>query len=305
MSCEGIVENLVADIIFIILIAIIGWLWISLTRRRSLQKFFGVSKSKRLIVYLSNLRVQTFGAIGISGRKMSYQGSTVAYGEMKAALVIRRLFSFLIPALEDLPEFMRRLLISDVHVDLSISPISRGELEARSSYLSLGSSAYNVASKDIEDRYGKSKFRFGVLEKSELTQKPFAIRPTAFSTDAEPVVMGGGTTVSLQGVPNGVESSIDEVEKKQSAVIIESMPPFEDSRNAFVQRIVDRASNRSLFYIAGLSEHSTQGAANYLVYDWYRLYKKFKDDKSFIVVLLVDEVTPESWTVLFEKTIVD
>lgn len=295
-------ENLIADIIFLILLGLIGWLLITLTRRRMLQLFFGVLQNKRIVIYLSNLRVLTFGAVGISGRKMSYQGSAVAYGEMKAAFRIRRLFSFVIPALEESSDFLRRLLISDVSVDLAISPLSKNEIEARTSFITLGSTAYNVASKAVEEKYGESRFRFGILKKKDIEEKPFGVRPTAFSTDAEPEIMHGGT-VSMSASLMGNERVSEEKLNNKSAILIEGMPPFEDTRNSFVQRTVDKNNNRSLFYVAGLSEHSTEGAANYLVSEWHKLYKKFGSDTSFLVVLRISRETTESWTVLFDKII--
>ncbi len=85
MTWYGILENLLSDFILAAIIIIGSWLWIYFTYRRSLQKFFYVSKTKRLVIYLSNLTVLPFGSIGITGKKLSYTGDTVAYGEMQGA----------------------------------------------------------------------------------------------------------------------------------------------------------------------------------------------------------------------------
>src|SRR3989304_5690384 len=93
MTLWGILENIASDILFILLAIFLAWVWTQLTQRRGLQDFFSVSKAKRLVIYLSRLDVLPFGAIGASGRKFSYQGEAVAYGEMQGANQIRQLFS--------------------------------------------------------------------------------------------------------------------------------------------------------------------------------------------------------------------
>lgn len=301
MTWLGILENIVADIAFILLAIVASMLWISLTRRRKLQLFFGVSSSKRLVMYVSNLRVLAFGAAGISGRKMSYQGSSVAYGEMQAANRLRDLFSFIVPSIAETSDLLSKLLVSDVTVQLSISPLSKDNLELVVPFISLGSPAYNIASQYIEeDADSSAKFRLGVLQKSGTEVGPYGLRPTAFSTDAEPIVMPSGTASFdpslLEGDFNGqVEDDAT------SAIIVNDIPPFEDPTYGFVERLPDSANERMLFYVAGLSEHSTEGATLYLVSEWANLYRKYGAEKPFLVMVRVDLADSKKWSVILEK----
>lgn len=305
MTGLSIIENIVADIIFILIALVVGRVWIGFTKRRKLQAFFGVSSSKRLIVYVSNLRIQTFGAVGISGRKMSYSGSSVAYGEMQAANRIKDLFSFIIPSVAETSEFLRRLLVSDVAVQILISPISVDELEKSSTYISLGSLAYNAASQNIEENTGShARFRLGVLKKSDVNNLTFPRGPmgptgsTAYSTERESF-FGSGSTVSLD---NHLYGSNDVQEKHDSpAIIIEDIPPFEDLTYGFIERVFEPENDRMLFYIAGLSEYSTKGAAFFLSSEWKNLYRKYGADKPFIVMIRVDDSDPAKWSVVLEK----
>ncbi len=299
MTCLGIIENITADIIFILIALVLGRAWIGFTKRRKLQAFFGVSSSKRLTVYVSNLRIQTFGAVGISGRKRSYSGSTVAYGEMQAANRIKDLFSFIIPSVAETSEFLRRLLVSDVAVQVLISPLSVDELEKSSTYISLGSLAFNAASQNIEENTDShARFRFGVLKKSDVNNLTSPRQPTAYSTDGESF-FGSGSTVSLD---NHLYGSNDVQEKHESsAIIIEDIPPFEDLTYGFVERVFDYENDRMLFYIAGLSEYSTKGAAFFLSSEWQNLYRKYGADKPFIVMIRVDVSDPTKWSVVLEK----
>jgi hypothetical protein len=56
MTFEGILENLVSDVLFLVIAIVGGWLLYKITYRSRLLKFFGIHKSRRITVYLSNLR---------------------------------------------------------------------------------------------------------------------------------------------------------------------------------------------------------------------------------------------------------
>ena len=81
---------------------------------------------------------------------------------------------------------------------------------------------------------------------------------------------------------------------------INDLQDISDLDNGFIQRIVDNKQGRSIFYTAGLSEWGTVGTANFLADNWKKLYKKYKGDKSFIVMLRFANKDPYKWTIDFE-----
>jgi len=72
MSWIGIAENIISDILLIMATIFLSWLLLIITGRKRLLKFFGVDADRRLVVYLSNLRIIEGGAIGIDDRPRSY-----------------------------------------------------------------------------------------------------------------------------------------------------------------------------------------------------------------------------------------
>lgn len=301
MNISGIVDNLIADVIFLAALAVIGWLWVTLTRRRALQQFFGVDESKRIVIYLSNLRIRTFGAIGISGREMSYRGSAVAAGEMRAAQRFKDLFAFFIPALSESSNFLTKLLISDVSATLLVSPIEEGDLESQSTFVALGSSAYNIASKHIEGITDSARFRYGVLHRADVDDNAFTFGPTSFSTNAEAVITQIGLGAPQSASTLGNPESSSEPESETSAIVIQGIPPLKDALSAFVLRVFDEQHKRIVFYVAGLSEHATEGAANYLISEWSQLHRWYPPSVPFLVVLKIADERNNKWSVIFHK----
>lgn len=82
---------------------------------------------------------------------------------------------------------------------------------------------------------------------------------------------------------------------------VANLPVIHDTHNGFIQRIVK--DTRSLFYIAGLSERGTVGAATYLSKNWKKLNKKYAQNKSFIIMLRFPSENLDIWTIDFENEI--
>jgi len=298
MTICGLLENLVSDVIFILIAIFLGWIFIRVTRQRNLHRFFLTGKKKRLPVYLSNLQVLPYGAAGIDGRIMSYQGSAVAYGEMESANRIRDLFSLVVPSLSDDPGFLRRVLLSDVRVQINVSPLDQENLETGSSVVSFGSGAYNATSRYIEaGLFPLASFRYGILTIDDSQFYTPTQRPTAYSTDSEDIFIQGFAP------PSGVriDSQRPDDEDITSAIIIEGIPPIEDTTYGFVERIYDEESDRFIFFIAGLSEFSTVGAAYYLLSQWYQLDRKYRNREHFIVLLNFDDDDNRKFSVVLDR----
>jgi hypothetical protein len=94
---KDIVINVVSDIVTILLLLLVAWLILVLTNRNRLLDFFGVRKSRKIVVYLSNIRVIQGGSQGIDGQIRSYFGSVVVFSELFVATKFDELFSYPLP----------------------------------------------------------------------------------------------------------------------------------------------------------------------------------------------------------------
>lgn len=148
---ENIFSGVIANTLFAILIIIIGWITYYLTERRKLLKFFGISDTKRLVIYLSNLRIVSGGSIGIDNKPRSYFGPAVVYNELSVASKFKEKFNYIVPSLSDSPSFLSQILFADISVISMSSPLNNSKIEATSSIVTLGSPGYNVVSSMIEN----------------------------------------------------------------------------------------------------------------------------------------------------------
>jgi hypothetical protein len=248
-----ILSGFLANLSFALFLILLGWLVYYATKRRRLLKFFNIKSSKRLVIYLSNLRIITGGSLGIDNKQRSYNGFAVVYNEQLFATKFKERFNYLIPALSESPSFLRKIVFADINVSIIPSPIQESEIEANSSIISFGSPGYNLVSKVIE-KNSKSVARF--------------------TNDN-----------------NGIQ--------------IQNLPNLNNPFNGFIQRIVQNTSdnNRNLFYVAGLSERGTIGAANYLLRNWEKISKRYKNDDSFIIVVNFPTDNVENYSIVFEKKI--
>lgn len=313
MSGISILENLVSDFAFLLIALILGWLVFYFSRRNKKLRFFGIKEAKRIVLYVSNLRVKPFGAIGIDNVARSYKGQTVAHGEMLSANIFRDFFNYLVPSLADQPSLISKLLISDVIVDVSISPVRESQLEYQVPFIALGSPAFNVASKYLEEKsLSKVKFRFGAISKEKLENGGYENLPTAYSHSSE-LRHTGDTGISgsypgtlsyehLAGDSGGTPFEYNsESEGLKSAILIEDLEPITQTTYGFVERVLDLDMNRMLFYIAGLSELSTTGAAHYLSSQWEYLEMKYENNRPFLVMLKFESTDYKKWKIVFEK----
>ncbi len=324
----GVLENLVADIILVVLAIFAGWLWITLTQRKKLLQFFGVSETKRLNIYLSNLRVMVFGAIGTTGKKMSYEGTSVPYGEMEVAIKIQRLFAFIIPALAEASNAIGKLFLSDVSAQINVSPETISTIDTQATIVALGSPAYNTAALYIEkNKWGIVNYKLGTITESEFRKIKHSARPILKSSSdpqsydtTSTTVVGTAVTSEINPILSGsagspyhydyldefhtVEDEDDPAEevnsKEESAILVNGIPPITDTTQGIIERIIIQ-KDRFLFYISGLSEFATKNAAKYLISQWSNLYKKYGKDKSFLILLKFDFSDSSKSSVVFEK----
>ncbi len=339
MNWWAIPENLASDIILGAIIFAISWLVILATHKIPLQKFFNVTTTKRLVIYISNIKVQPFGSIGLSGKPVAYARESVNYGEMKIANQFQGLFSFLVPQTEEAFKTIGKLLFSDISVQIISSPKEMSDLDTQAPFIAIGSPVFNAASAYIENTNRSIvKFKYGEITKSELETLANPDGPTgptqpiqALKGDTGISMLNAGTITAIWNtqnpdteispsgislptgtsinpiigpiIPAGLDQEKPEEPKhsQKSEIIVEGIPPFSDTTYGFVERIKDPNSDRMLFYAAGISELSSTGAANYLARQWKDLYKKYKDKKPFFIMLKFDNSDINKWSIKLER----
>lgn len=148
---ENIITNIIADFIFLFISIFIGWSGFLVLRRRKLLRFFGIDESKKISIYLSNLKIIEHGSLGSDGKPGLYKGTAVVFNEALQAISLQSLFTYKIPVLNQQPGLLRYLLVADIQFILQAAPLNENEIEKDSTIITFGSPAYNIVSQLIED----------------------------------------------------------------------------------------------------------------------------------------------------------
>ncbi len=237
------------------------------------------------------------------------------------------MFNYFLPSLSETPNILSKLLISDVVTQIQHSPAVQQQVEQSASFVTLGSPAYNNASKFAEEcLHSKARFNLGQAPPSQTEVPPTLYSPLgAFHSNPSPSPMTGapqfqdpahlsvaGSADAAPGyLPSAIISSASESHTtllvgqgtKATNIDVEGVPNLDlsDGTYGFVERIVDHASNRSVFYVAGISELSTVGAAYYLMSEWANLHREYGDARSFLIVLQFNPNDYNRWNIAFKK----
>ena len=320
MTWWGILENIVGSVLYTAILVVVGLCIVRITQRVRLLRFFGARDGRRIVIYLSNLRVIEGGAVGIDGRRRSYQGSAVPFLEMLVAGRLRDLFNHPIPSLADGPSFVERLLISDVEVDLIHSPLSIEDVERSSPFISLGSPAYSSASALIEARLdsqitihlGRRPGRVAPSVSPPPGDTP-AQRRRWGSTEVTSSASATGSAVEwMSSATMGTASTIDIgsagaalANADEASLRVRGVPGLlADPALGFLERVVERqdAGTRFAFYVGGISEVATAGAAHFLAARWRQLERKYHGNAPFLVVLRIESDDYRRWSIVFERS---
>lgn len=310
MLCEiGI--NLLSDAIFVLFGLFIFWLYYVLSKRSQLLKFFGIEKSKRIAIYLSNLNVRSGGSTGIDGIRYSFEGSSIAYEESKAAALLQGLFNYFLPSQVDKPEILNKLLISDIDVKSYASPANENAIEQSATILTIGSPAYNIVSRKIQgDSHILAKFEHVQASANFVGEDYPSVSSATIPGTAVPVydsypIPSGSSQLPPDFVtPSGI--IFDSQQPSQTwvqQITIPNVVPYRDAVFGFVQRIYDTENQRCLFYVAGISDFATAGCVYYLVSNWRKLYKRYGKQTPFLVLLKIDKADNKLWEIVLEKSI--
>lgn len=285
MICD-IGVNLLSDFICSIIVAIIGWLVYLLTRRLPLLKFFGISKSKKLTIYLSSLKITSGGATGVDGNVFSYEGLAVPYMESLVAGQLQNIFKFDLPSKTDKNGFLSKLFVADIDVKIMASPSDEILIEHGATMIAIGSPTYNKISENIEKSW-KLFAKFDYCP-TIITAAPY---DTSASGNKFEQIPPSGIILSSLFTPEKTTPSAQQT-------ISVAGQSYKDPSYGFVQRIFDNENKRNIFYVAGLSEKSTTGSVYYLADNWRKLLRDHGNDKNFLILLKISHNDYKNSTVI-------
>lgn len=157
---ENVLAGFIANLLFLILTIAIGYLFYLIFLRKSLYCFWGIKDVRKIRVYTSHLRVvlghpecpegRIGGALAPDGKLRSFQGSVVTQLETFNAALICNLFYASIPGKAIQPEWLKRILITNVDSEIASSSIQGTTIEPEGTIVAIGSPGYNNVSKYIE-----------------------------------------------------------------------------------------------------------------------------------------------------------
>jgi hypothetical protein len=231
--------------------------------------------------------------------------------ELLAANRFKELFNYLIPALSDFPNILSKILYSDTQVQISLSPLNYGEIEKSTAIITIGSPAYNIVSEYVEKEFHTTaRVSSGIvyvnnatpvdpadIDWSSITTSPSTIQASGTAAREPRSVAYTDSHEEVSFSPPG--NAVNQLEDKKSEINIDGLDPITNPNYGFIERIIDRTNKRYIFYVAGLSEAATAGAANYLANNWSYL-TKYKDEK-FIVVIRMDHPSDKYPKIILER----
>lgn len=146
-------QNVASEFITIFILVFMGWVIYHFTKRSRLLTFFNIKKSKRLVIYLSNLLIEEGGSRGFDGQPRRFNESAIPLYEVELIPRLQRLFNFIIPGMEGQRGLISKLSFSDVSIEILASPMSRDEVDKTTTFITVGSPGLNVASNEVQDSY--------------------------------------------------------------------------------------------------------------------------------------------------------
>lgn len=286
MWCD-IWNNILANFIYSLVIFVFTFLAYLLLNHRKLLKFFGIERTKRLVIFTSNLQIVRNGSKGKKGQTYSFQGTAIPNEESKAASRLQTLFNYFLPSQGEKPGLISKILISDVDVKIYPSPKEFEIFEQSASIISLGLPAYNSISQYIEENF-ELKAKSSYQQRSILNiDNDYLTTSTAYSYE----VTSPSTVHETENNDECLKIPVIKTDKNSS---------FTKTSIGFIQKVVDDENQRSIFFIAGLSENSTAGCVFFLVSKWKELNKKYGCKQPFYIILRVSRSNNHEWQILEE-----
>jgi hypothetical protein len=240
--------ELIASAIIFTVFAVIGSIIVA-GRRRKLHKFFGISKDKKLTVYLSSMIAEPGSIKDRFGRESEHKGIVLSNYEFQVIPRITRLFSS--NPIDNLPEPIAKLLENNNWLERPELTFLASPLEEKdivfSNLITVGSGLFNSVTEYylrtgspiltlIHERNNESTSWVLKVNQGNLAGKE--IRPQDLIGDDDEDKWSLGILVKLRDV---------------------------DKKNC-------------VFIAAGTNVNATRATIEYLVNNWHRLQKLYEDE---------------------------
>jgi hypothetical protein len=233
----GLVSNVVANVVFWVLLGIVFWA-LTTTVARRFSRFFGLGRVNGVTVFVSNLWNPSAST---SGKTVGY---TISMHELWAAQSVDRLFS---SASLRLPDLVRGLvdalwLHGRAQLAIKVSPPEGEDADLDRNLIVVGSSTKN----SVRARYVQARL------------------PTAILTGEDQVpdrwqAMKAARSITI--VRGGTESKVN----------------FTDVNLALIEKCHDPDRGTTIFFCLGLRGDGSWAATEYLARNWKRLAVEFGD----------------------------
>jgi|SRR5882724_1449362 len=145
MSVSDFCSAIAANWISVLAPAALVALYYRFFGRRRFLAFFGLDGSRAVTVYVSNLNVPSGTAVALDGAARSYSGGAVPEYEVRLLPTLHRTFNLLAAGTDRLPDVLKRILASDIEVNVVAAPTAIGALDADATIVAVGGAAYNSA----------------------------------------------------------------------------------------------------------------------------------------------------------------
>lgn len=237
--------NILSDIIFIALVAVVGIWWHQRSKGQKVRMFWGLKPHQPLKICLSDPRWHPTSKTqdGIERHQLG-MGLVLPLIEYRAVQKIADHFRFLIPGTGDLPEAFKRLFFAEHDVQI-IPATADSSWKGASSFVTIGSGAFNLASEEFEQRTNRT-LSFNIRRRQ----------------------INGGDELTLIGL-KAPWKEFDRSTNRDGMLAIVAKASFETS---------------TAFYCAGFDEVGSAGAAYFLANNWQALTDQF-GSADFIVLL--------------------
>jgi hypothetical protein len=245
-----------------------------------LRQFFGVSLERRLVVYLSNVFVQT-GHGPESG--VEYSGTAIPLREAEAFADYQRAFTFRIPGAEIVG------VLTSAFADVTVEARTKGPVVT-----STAASAV-IAPRRMPSAPAYTRHDLGIVK---------IFQAVADGDQVEP-----NSSLVILGSPafNGAAAWLQETHElhasfnANSSGIVAGGSTWSDGDHALIARVIAPDERRTILYVAGMSEPGTLAASRYLLAQWEVLYSYYGVHNPFAVVLATSSGEPSASRILWRS----
>lgn len=257
----GVLENIVANILFWVVGGLLLWVAIMTGRRRALRRFFGIKKTDEYVIYLSSYAIEKHSVKDRNGVVRGHEGIAIPEYEFQTIPVLSSILSTAGKSI--VPDLFRGLID---HLWIQSLPAIRFEPSPKalndspvSSLISVGGPKFNA----VTDYYLRTRGGFFFNQYKDESLQRWRI------------VINCG---NRKGEYIGADFPKTKVDV------------------GYIQRIVDSETRATVILLAGLGVNGTRAAAQYLAANWHGLYRRY-GNKDFGVAIKCPDVNmdPEGY----------